>query len=337
MASLNERLSALGISAPEFRGFITKDNRAQIAQDAALVTTANTLTPAYLGAYIDREAVEILTAPRNARAVFPEVKKGDWGTPFAQFRTAEYTGTTTPYSDFTENTRAGVNYNWPTRKQYRFQTTIDYGDLESEITGLAGVNLVADKQQSAAHVIDVDANKFALLGVTGYEVYGLLNDPSLPARLTPANGAGGSPLWSSKTMDEIYNDILDMYSDMQTQSQGLVDMDSDLALLLPPGLMPEMGKTNAYGNKTAKSLVEEYFGGRIQFITIPEMATGSGNLVMLVARSVMGKPVAEIGFSEKLRMGRVIPQLSSFKQKVSSSTYGTIYYRPYAVVSMLGC
>ena len=67
------------------------------------------------------------------------------------------------------------------------------------------------------------------------------------------------------------------------------------------------------------------------------MATGSGNLVMLVARSVMGKPVAEIGFSEKLRMGRVIPQLSSFKQKVSSSTYGTIYYRPYAVVSMLGC
>lgn len=334
--TMTERLAALGISAPEFRGFITKDNRAQIAQDAALVTTPNALTPAYLGAYIDREAVEILTAPRNARAVFNEIKKGDWETPFAQFRTTEFTGTTTPYSDYTESTRAGVNYNWPTRKQYRFQTTINYGDLEAALTGLAGVNLVADKQQSAAHVIDVDGNKFALLGVDGYEVYGLLNDPSLPAAGTPAVGAGGSPLWSLKTMDEIYNDIIEMYSDMQSQSQGLVDMDSRLALLLPPALMPELGKTNAYGNKNVKGLLDDYFGGRLDYITIPEMATGSGNLVMLVAREVMGKPVAEIGFSEKLRMGRVIPQLSSFKQKVSSSTYGTIYYRPYAVVSILG-
>ena len=197
MINTVERLKALGINAPaDFRGFITKDNRAQIAQDAALVTSANALTPAYLGEYIDRVAVEILTAPRNARAVFGEVKKGDWETPFAQFHSVEFTGTTTPYSDFTENTRAGVNYNWPTRKQYRFQTTIDYGDLEAAVSGIAGVNLVSDKQQSAAHIIDVDANKFALFGVAGYEIYGMLNDPNLPAAETPSTGAGGGLTWA---------------------------------------------------------------------------------------------------------------------------------------------
>lgn len=338
MINTVERLKALGINAPaDFRGFITKDNRAQIAQDAALVTTANALTPAYLGAYIDREAVEILTAPRNARAVFGEVKKGDWETPFAQFHSVEFTGTTTPYSDFTENTRAGVNYNWPTRKQYRFQTTIDYGDLEAAVSGIAGVNLVSDKQQSAAHIIDVDANKFALFGVAGYEIYGMLNDPNLPAAETPSTGAGGGLTWASKDMTEIYNDVLALYAALQTQSKGLVNMDSRIVLLLPDGLMPQLGKTNSYGNKTVKGLLDEYFGGRLEYITMPELANATtGNTIMMIAREVMGKPTAELAFSEKLRMGRVIPQLSSFKQKVSSSTYGTIYYRPYAVSSMVG-
>lgn len=336
MIDMISRLKALGISGEEFRGVITPENRAQIAQDAALVTTPNALSPAYMGAYIDREAIEILTAPRNARAVFSEIKKGDFATPFAQFHSVEYTGSTTPYTDYTKSTHAGVNYNWPTRKQYRYQTTINYGDLESEVTGLAGVNLVSDKQKAAAHVIDVDANKFALFGVAGYEVYGLLNDPNLPSAMTPSTGSGGGLVWSGKDMTEIYKDILDMYAALQTQSQGLVDMDSRLVLLLPPGVMPELGKTNGYGNKTVKGLLDEYFGGRLDYVTIPELASVSGNTAMLIAREVQGQRVAEIGFGEKLRMGRVIPQLSSFEQKVSASTYGTIYYRPFAVASMVG-
>ena len=67
-----------------------------LAQDAALVTTPNTTVPVEFTAYIDPLVVEILTGVRNARAVFEEVKKGDWTTSYEKWRADEIVGTTQP-------------------------------------------------------------------------------------------------------------------------------------------------------------------------------------------------------------------------------------------------
>ena len=76
-----QQAAALGFVFPGAREWID-NNVARLAQDAALVTTANTTVPVEFTAYIDPLVVEILTAPLNARQVFNEEKKGDWTTSY---------------------------------------------------------------------------------------------------------------------------------------------------------------------------------------------------------------------------------------------------------------
>lgn len=58
------------------RDWNTPENRARIVQDAALATQPNTAVPVEFAAYIDPIVIEILTAPRNARRLFREEKRG---------------------------------------------------------------------------------------------------------------------------------------------------------------------------------------------------------------------------------------------------------------------
>lgn len=221
-----EQVAALGFIFPGARMWATRENMPRIAQDAALITTPNTTVPAEFLAYIDPMVIEIMTAPRRAREIFGEEKKGDWTTPYAKWRVDEITGSTQPYSDYADGTTSGVNSQWQTRPQYVFQTSITYGDLEVAMSSAARVNLAASKQRAAARVIDIDQNKFYLLGVAGREIYGILNDPNLPASITAAaTGSGGSTKWADKTTTQIYNDILALFAQLTEQSSGLIDKD----------------------------------------------------------------------------------------------------------------
>ena len=87
-----EQAKRYGFIFPGARMWATPENRARIAQDAALITTPNTTVPAELLAYIDPMVIEILTAPRRAREIFGEEKKGDWTTPYMKWRVDEMTG-----------------------------------------------------------------------------------------------------------------------------------------------------------------------------------------------------------------------------------------------------
>ena len=162
-----EQAKRYGFIFPGARMWATPENRARIAQDAALITTPNTTVPAELLAYIDPMVIEILTAPRRAREIFGEEKKGDWTTPYMKWRVDEMTGKTEPYSDYANGTTSGVNSEWQTRVQYVFQTSITYGDFEVDMSSTAKVNLAVSKQRAAANVIDIDQNRFYLLGVAG--------------------------------------------------------------------------------------------------------------------------------------------------------------------------
>ena len=133
----------------------------------------NTTVPAYMTAYANPKVIEILTAKRQYKAIAPEVKNGDWSTAFTQFRALELTGTATPYQDYDANGQANINTAFPTRKQYRFQTTIRVGDLEQDMNAAAKIDLFAEKQRSAAVLLEIEFNKAAFFGVPNVPVYGL--------------------------------------------------------------------------------------------------------------------------------------------------------------------
>ena len=280
--------------------------------------------------------IEILTAPRRAREIFGEEKKGDWTPPYMKWRVDEMTGKTEPYSDYANGTTSGVNSEWQTRVQYVFQTSITYGDFEVEMSSTAKVNLAASKQRAAANVIDIDQNRFYLLGVAGKEIYGILNDPNLPAAITAeATGTGSSTKWADKTTVQIYNDVLALFAQLSEQSSGLIDKDTPLKLCLSPELAVRLGAATDF-NVSVLDMLKRYFS-RIDIVTVPELhSMTAGETMFLIAPEVNGQRSGTLAFGEKMRAGRVVPDLSSFRQKFVGTTYGGIVLMPFAFAQMTG-
>ena len=220
------------------------------------------------------------------------------------------------------------------RENYIAQTHIRYGEREMAVSGRAMINLASEKQKAAATIINREQNKFYLLGVAGKEIYGLLNEPNIPEALTPATVNTSVTKWEDKTTQQIYDDILTMAAELFGNSQGLIDEKSDLVLAVPPAINVLLGKATDF-NVSVKDMLTKYFDN-IKFVTLPELSADSGDTVMLVARSVMGMPTAQLAYSEKMRAFQLIPNTSSWEQKFAFGTYGCVLYRPFAVSSMTG-
>lgn len=315
------------------RGILANDSIDQLANDAAMVTAANSGVPVEFTSYIDPMVIPILTATRGAREIFGEAKKGDWTTSYARFQTSEITGEVEAYTDYGQGGASDVNPTFPVRTQYIYQTNIRYGDREVDVASRARLQLAADKQRAAATVIDIASNKFALYGVAGLEIYGLLNDPNLPADVAPLPNANGKTLWADKSTKEIYEDVLYLFGKMADRGAGHIDANTELVLATPPAIQVQLGKATDF-NISARQMLETYFP-RIRFVVLPELATETGGpSILLVAPTIEGLPTAQIGFSEKFRAMRLIPESSSFHQKFVGSSYGTIIYRPFAIGKM---
>ena len=323
-----QEMAHAGFHFPGARAWID-GNVPALAQDAALVSTPNTAVPVEFLAYIDPLVVEILTSVRNARAVFDEVKKGDWTTSYEKWRADEIVGTTQPYSDYQSGTTSDVNSNWIAREQYVFQTTIKYGDREVDMAAQAKIELAASKQRAAATIIDIDSNKFYLLGVAGKSIYGILNDPNLP-------NATSVTAWGSKTTANIYADILNsLFGPLASRSGGHITNASPLKMLVSPEMNVLLGKATDF-NVSVLDMLNKYFSN-LEVVVIPELHSQlSGETIFMVCPEVNGTPTGQLAFGDKMRLGRVIPEMSSFRQKVVATTYGGLVYQPFAFSSITG-
>ena len=328
-----EQMRNAGIIFDGAEHFITEDNRNMLAQDA-MITAPNAGVPAVFTSYVDSKIIEILLAPKRSREILPEAKKGDWTNDFAIFRTVEATGTVTPYSDYGNGASADVNIGFPTREQFIGQTTITYGDLEQERTARAMLDLVSRKQISAATIIDTAENKINLLGVEGMEIYGLINDPNIPAALTPAE-VDSQTAWTEKNTQAIYDDILSLYGQIISASKGNVSQNDSFALCVSPTASVLLGKATDFNVSVKKMLLD--YAPNTKIVVLPELESKtSGDSVMLVAQKVMGNDAGQFGYSEKIRAMRLIPKTSSYEQKFAFGTYGCVLYYPFAVAKMTG-
>lgn len=327
-------LARYGFVFPQAKALIKGDLR-RLAMDAALTTAPNATIPVEFTAFIDPQTIDILTAPTMARALFSEVKKGDWTTSYAKFRVNELTGRTDPYTDYGQSGTSGVNYNWLNREQYLFQTIIHYGDLEEATHSVARINLASEKQRSAANTIDIDSNKFYLQGVANREIYGFLNEPNMPAAITATPGAAGTTFWADKTTAEIYNDVRDLFKQLVSQSAGWITNSSSLVLVMSPELAVNLGAATDY-NVSVTDMLNKYFTS-LTIVTLPELSSeAAGETMIMYVKDVKGMPTGELAFGEKIRAGRIVPELSSFAQKYTSTTYGFIMYVPFAFAQMIG-
>jgi hypothetical protein len=330
-------LAERGIHVPAIAEYIEPawKRNFDMALDAqpTLITSPNAGIPAYLANLLDPEVIRILTEPMRAVEIFGETKKGDWTTLTTQFPVVESTGEVSSYGDHNNNGSAGANVNFVPRQSYHYQTITQWGERELDFYGLAKINYASELNVASALILNKFQNKTYFFGVAGLQNYGALNDPSLIAPIAPTTGAGGNT-WALKTAQEIYNDVLAVFSQLQTQMGGNIDMDETMTLALSPALAVNLNKVSIY-NVTAKQTIQENFPN-LTIKTAPEYATVGGQYMQLIIDSVDGSKTAYAAFTEKMRAHPVIAQLSAWAQKKSGGTWGTIIRRPIAIASMLG-
>ena len=303
-----------------------------MAADAqpTLITTSNAGVPAYMTNYLVPELIRVVVTPMKcAEIVGSEIKRGSWVDKTMQFGIVESTGEVTSYGDNNENGSVGVNLNWEPRDAYLYQTVTQWGELELETAGTARVDLAAQKNIAAALVLNKFQNKSYFFGVAGLRNYGLLNDPSLLAPISPAVGT-----WAAQDAQAIYTDIQRLYAKLVTQTKGLIERDSPMTLALSPASESNFTKTNVYNVNVSDQIKKNFPNLRVEVAI--EYATTSGELVQLIANNLDGQQTAECAFNEKLRAHAVVVGLSNFKQKKTGGTFGTIIKQPAAIAQLLG-
>lgn len=326
---------------------------AGMAMDAAagtLVTDPNSALPSMLTTAIDPDVIRVVFAPlAMAKILGGERKAGDWLEETRIFPVVEETGEVSSYDDFSNNGRSGINFNYPAFQSYLYQTFIAYGERETERAGLMRINYVSELTGAASSLLNRFGNQAYAFGIVGLQNYGLINNPYLSAYLSPAIKAWGGTTWFNNgspaaTANEVYNDILAVVEQIISQTNGAVDMDADMTLALSPQSQLAMKFTNSFGVSVAGLLKEGFPNMKIMPAPQYGQQTSAnnvgystvGNVFQVIVDKIDNQKVAYPAFNEKLRAHKLIPEPSSWKQKMTSGVWGTITRMPIGIAGMIG-
>jgi hypothetical protein len=320
------------------RGF-AMDAAPTYALQSQMVTTVNAGIPAYLTNYMDPELVRVLTTPLKAEEIFSSKKYGDWTTRTAQFPIVESSGEVSTYGDYNNNGSTNANVDFVPRQSYGFQTFTQWGDQQLDTMGLAKIDYAAELNVASAKVLTTELNRGWFRGYTGIDAYGILNDPSLSAYLTPSTKTGGGTAWSGTSAlgTELVADVTALFTALVRQTGGNIEIGDELILVMPTLVAPYLLKpmTNVYGAQSVKAFLLEAFP-KMRFVSTVEHATTAGNVIQLIAPSIQGQKTGWLGFTERMRAHDIVRATSSTHQKKSAGTWGAIIKLPIGIAQGIG-
>lgn len=255
----------------------------------------------------------------------------------------EQTGYARPYSDFGNVPLADWNLTFPYRTIVRFELGMRVGTLEEERSAKVRVNSGQAKRESCGENLEVTRN---LIGFNGYNsgnnnTYGFLNDPGLPAIVNVANGASGSPEWSTKTFLEIQADLLTAFAQLRTQSKGNIDPKKTATVLaLPVNAIDYLSTTSDFGVSVLNWMNTNYPMVRVESAIQLNTATGSGvgsGVFYLYAERVGGRSTDDgktwvQAVPQKFRVLGVQKLTKGYQEDYANATAGVMLKRPWAVV-----
>lgn len=356
-------LAQRGVHLPyQMQRYLTDDEKQQnrMAMDAAPIAAMgavpgpasldpNAAVPWMLTSAIDPEIIRVLFSPLDFSEILGERKAGDWTEQTRFFPSVEATGEVSIYDDFVNNGRSGINFNYPQLQSVLFQTILSYGELQVDRVGLMKLNLVSEIQTAAAWLLNQQQNISYAYGSLGLQQYGIINSPYISAALTPATKAWGGTSWFNNgapaaTANEVYNDIIAMVNQLVSQTNGTVSIKDPMTLAMSPTSEIATTFANSFAVDVAGLLKKGYPNLKIktapqygqQTVNNPQGYSQAGNVLQLFPDKIQGQTVAYCAYNEKLRSHKIVPGLSSWMQKQTSGSWGTVIRMPVGIVTMVG-
>jgi hypothetical protein len=75
---------------------------------------------------------------------------------------------------------------------------------------------------------------------------------------------------------------------------------------------------------------------KLRVVQAPQYLSGTTYSAQLIVKAVQGQETGYCAFNEKMRAHRIIPDVSSFKQKKTQGTWGSIITFPAGIAQMAG-
>lgn len=283
--------------------------------------------------------VRAITAARKIDELVGLSTVGAWEDEEIVQGILEPTGTAVPYTDHGNIPLASWNVNFERRTVVRFEHGMEVGKLEELRTARMRISTSSEKRTGAALSLDIQRNRVGFYGYnTGLNrTYGFLNDPSLPAYVTVPNGAGGSPLWSTKTFLEITANLRVGYSALRTQSGDTIDPEGqEVTLALPTNRVDFLSVTSDFGISVRQWIKENYPKTRI--VSAPELNDANGGVAVFYMYAEQVNDGASDGSrtwvqavpTKFITLG-VEKRAKVYVEDYSNATAGVMLKRPYAV------
>lgn len=319
------------------------DAWAPVAAPAA-ITTASIVTPIQFLQNWLPGFIKAITAARKIDEFIGIETVGNWRDEWIIQGIIEPQGGIDVYKDSSNVPLADWNPNWEQRTIVRFESGILVGRLEQARSAAVMVNSDAEKRAAAVLNLEIWRN---LTGFYGFNsgsnnTYGFLNDPSLPAYVTVAEGAAGYT-WAVKTFLEITQDIITAMNQLRTQSQDNIDpRKADTTLAIPVSVAEELSKLNELGTLDVTMWMEKTYP-KCRVVTAPQLvaANGGDNVFYLWADTVN-----DGGTDDKRTWAQVVPakfmalgveqRVKGYIEDFTNATAGALLKRPFAVVRYSG-
>lgn len=284
--------------------------------------------------------VRAALAPRKIDEIVGIQTIGEWHDEEVVQPVLETLGDAVPYADLSPVPLSSWNAAFERRTVVRFEKGIKVGTLESARASAMRLDSASAKRTAAANALHIQRN---LIGFRGYNdgnsrTFGLLNDPSLLPYETVADGAAGSPKWSKKTFLEITADLRNAFTQLEIQSNGVVDArNTPTVLALPTGASNFLSVVSEMGISVEQWLTETYPKNRR--VTAPQFqkANGGADVFYLFAEEVYGddsdddnRVFIQVVPATFMALG-IENKSKGIVEDYTNATAGVMCKRPYAV------
>lgn len=321
-------------------GINDSDVRSSFSMDAypTMFTTPSNATPVQFLQYWSKKPVEGLTTANMMDEIIPRSVGGSFAQEEIIVPINERQGYASPYSDQADSPSANFNQNHIVNNIVRFETSYEVGILEEEQRSFQGLNIRNEKAEATAQVL---ANTLEIVGFNGYKetttraVYGLLNAPNLPAYTAVSTGAGGATQWSTKTIEEILNDINTAVGALMNSGKGHIRRDAKLHMAISLSVYNELGRVNSFGLEGFEKL--ERMFPNIKVIPTPylDQANGANNVFYMFCME-NNKEAFEYFVPEAYRLMAQQMTTTGFKERFACATAGVVFERGWACVRFTG-
>lgn len=292
--------------------------------------------------------VQVVTAARKADQLFGVTTAGSWEDEEIIQEIMEMVGVAQPYSDLGNVPLSSWNLSYERRGVVRFEEGFQVGELEGLRSGRIGVNSSDAKRQAAALALEIARNRVSFFGfgnMTTRPVYGVLNDPNLPAYVTVAAGAAGTT-WDKKTRDEIVKDLQTGLQALRIQSKEVIDPTSTPIKLVVASdkveyLTTPSGSGSASGETARDWLQKNYPNVSVESCVEFSDANGGADVFYLFAETVGdsgtdGGSVIEQIVPSRFRALGVDTSNKLVTEDFTNATAGVLCKRAFAVYRASG-